>query len=119
MWLRACACVGLPLRLQIINNMQTIINLLTNLNIENLVRSILVKTNDMHLVIYISSIIRSITALHDLVNNKLKFGNSFEGDDEAAKKAKKEAEAAAEAEKKKADEEKDSKEGDKKKEEAK
>ena len=29
-------------------------------------------------VIYISSIIRSITALHDLVNNKLKYGDQLE-----------------------------------------
>ena len=44
-----CAVSTLCAR-QIIYNMQTIINLLTNLNMEDLVRSILVKTNDMHLV---------------------------------------------------------------------
>ena len=31
------------------------------------------KTNDMYLVIYISSIIRSVTALHDLLQNKIRF----------------------------------------------
>lgn len=94
---------------QIIYNMQTITNLLTNLNMENLVRSILVKTNDMHLVIYISSIIRSITALHDLVNNKLKFGDDLQTDEEKAAKKKKKA-----AEEKKKAEEKAAAEADKK-----
>ena len=52
-------------------NMQNIFNLLPNLNVDELVRSMLVKTNDMHLVIYVSALIRSVAALHDLVNNKV------------------------------------------------
>lgn len=51
--------------------MQNIFNLLPNLNVDELVRSMLVKTNDMHLVIYVSALIRSVVALHDLVNNKV------------------------------------------------
>jgi len=58
---------------QVIYNIQNIVNLLPNLNLPELVQAFLVKTNDMYLVIYVASIIRSITALHDLVNNKLKF----------------------------------------------
>jgi len=54
-------------------NLQDIINLLPNLNVEELVKAMLIKTNDMHLVMYISSLIRSVTALHDLLNNKLKY----------------------------------------------
>ena len=42
---------------------------------DSLVKSMLVQTNDTHLVIYISTMIRSITALHDLVNNKLQYGD--------------------------------------------
>lgn len=56
---------------QIVYNMQNIFNLLPNLNVDELVRSMLVKTNDMHLVIYVSALIRSVAALHDLVNNKV------------------------------------------------
>lgn len=63
----------LPVNHQIIYNMQTIFNLLPNLNVEKLVRSMLIKTNDMHLVIYLSSLIRCTIALHELVNNKIKF----------------------------------------------
>lgn len=63
----------LPVNNQIIYNMQTVFNLMPNLNVEELVRSLLVKTNDMHLVIYISSLIRCVISLHDLVRNKLQY----------------------------------------------
>lgn len=58
---------------EIIANIQTIINLLPNLNVEELVQSVFTKTNDMHMVIYLSSLIRSVIALHDLINNKIKY----------------------------------------------
>ena len=61
----------IPVNHTIIYNMQTIFNLLPNLNVEKLVKSMLIKTNDMHLVIYLSSLIRSTIALHNLVNNKM------------------------------------------------
>lgn len=68
----------LPVNNQIIYNMQTVFNLLPNLNIDELIRSLIVKTNDMHLVIYLSSLIRCIIALHDLVKNKIKFKDADE-----------------------------------------
>jgi 26S proteasome regulatory subunit N8 len=58
---------------EIIANMQAIVNLLPNLNVEELVRSMLVKNNDMHMVIYLSSLIRCVIALHDLVLNKIAY----------------------------------------------
>lgn len=64
---------------EIIANMQTILNLLPNLNVEELVKSVLVKTNDMHMVIYLSALIRSVVALHDLVNNKIRYNEEVEG----------------------------------------
>lgn len=63
----------MPINNQISYNLQNILNLLPNLNVEELVKSMLVKTNDMHLVLYVSSLIRAIIALHDLLNNKLKY----------------------------------------------
>ncbi len=62
----------LPMNNQIIYNLQNIMNLLPNLNVDVLVRSMQVKTNDMHLVIYISSLVRSVVALHSLLLNKIK-----------------------------------------------
>lgn len=74
---------NLPANNQILYNMQTIMNLLPNLNVQALVKSMLTKTNDMHLVIYVSSLIRSVIALHDLVNNKIKYSDGAGGEDES------------------------------------
>jgi 26S proteasome regulatory subunit N8 len=63
---------------EIIANMQGILNLLPNLNVDEMVRALLVKTNDMHMVIYLSSLIRSVVALHDLVNNKIRYNEQVE-----------------------------------------
>lgn len=65
-------CDGkLPVNHQIINQIQDIFNLLPNLDVEELIRSFSVKSNDMMLVIYLSSVIRSVIALHNLINNKI------------------------------------------------
>ena len=58
---------------EIVANMQKMLNLLPNLNVDELVTAMLMKTNDLHMVIYLSSLIRSVMALHDLVNNKIKY----------------------------------------------
>jgi 26S proteasome regulatory subunit N8 len=63
---------------EIIGHMQSILNLLPNLNVHDVVTSLAVKTNDMHMVIYLSSLIRSVIALHDLVNNKIKYNEQME-----------------------------------------
>lgn len=63
----------LPINNQISYNLQNIFNLLPNLNVDELVRALLVKTNDMHLVLYLSSLIRSVLALHGLLANKIKY----------------------------------------------
>ena len=57
---------------KIMYNIQSMFNLLPNLNVDALARAFVEKSNDMHLVIYISSIVRSVVALHDLVQNKIK-----------------------------------------------
>ena len=57
---------------KIMYNIQSMFNLLPNLNMDALARAFVEKSNDMHLVIYISSIVRSVVALHDLVQNKIK-----------------------------------------------
>merc|ERR1712054_458952 len=60
-----------PINHQIIYRLQDIFNLLPNLNVEELVKAFAVKTNDMMLAIYLSSVIRAIVALHNLVDNRL------------------------------------------------
>jgi len=63
----------MPVNNNIIYSVQTIFNLLPNLNIEELVRALLVKGNDMHFMIYLSALLRSVISLHDLVQNKIQF----------------------------------------------
>jgi len=61
----------MPVNHRIIYQLQDVFNLLPNLNVEELVKAFAVKTNDMMLAIYLSSVIRSTVALHNLINNKL------------------------------------------------
>eukprot|EP00543_Licmophora_paradoxa_P002140 CAMPEP_0202443950 /NCGR_PEP_ID=MMETSP1360-20130828/3113_1 /ASSEMBLY_ACC=CAM_ASM_000848 /TAXON_ID=515479 /ORGANISM="Licmophora paradoxa, Strain CCMP2313" /LENGTH=317 /DNA_ID=CAMNT_0049059797 /DNA_START=38 /DNA_END=991 /DNA_ORIENTATION=+ len=77
-YLESCLRGEMKINQEIIANMQTILNLLPNLNTEDLVRAMLVKTNDMHMAIYLSALIRSVIALHDLVNNKIQYGEDGE-----------------------------------------
>ena len=62
----------------IMYNIQAVFNLLPNLNVDSLAKAFVEHSNDVHLVIYISSIVRSIVALHSLVRNKTKFGKDGE-----------------------------------------
>lgn len=73
----------LPVNIKILSNLQDILNLLPNLNLDKLVRSMFVKTNDTHLVLYVSSIVRAITALHNLVSNKISFEQARRKEEEA------------------------------------
>lgn len=86
-YLEAC-CVDDTKQLnpEISANLQTIVNLLPNLNTEELVRSMLVKTNDLQMAIYLAALIRSVIALHDLVNNKITYGGSNDNTVEEEKK---------------------------------
>ncbi|CAL5366150.1 unnamed protein product [Camellia sinensis] len=61
----------LPLNHEILCHLQPdVFNLLPNLNVTELIKAFAVKTNDMMLVTYLSSLIRSVIALHNLINNK-------------------------------------------------
>jgi len=61
----------LPMNHQITYLLQDIFNLVPDLTTVSFVKSINVNTNDQMLVIYAASLIRSIIALHNLINNKL------------------------------------------------
>merc|ERR1712159_433610 len=94
----------LPVNHQIIGNMQDVFNLLPNLNIESMVKAFSVKTNDMMVIIYVSSMIRSVIALHNLINNKI------ENKEAEVKKVKDKEEAAEKAKADKEEKEKKEKE---------
>jgi 26S proteasome regulatory subunit N8 len=61
----------LPVNHQIIYQLQDIFNLLPDVTHPEFVKALYVKTNDQMLVVYASSLCRSIIALHNLINNKL------------------------------------------------
>lgn len=75
-----------PLNHQILSNMQDIFNLAPNIDPIELAKSFAVKTNDYMLVIYLSSLIRSIIALHSLINNKIDNRNHEKAISEAGSK---------------------------------
>ena len=56
---------------QIIQNFQDIFNLLPNFNLEEIIKSFSVKSNDYMYVLYVCSLIKSVISLHSLINNKI------------------------------------------------
>lgn len=77
----------LPVNHQIIYNLQDIFNLLPNLENSDMVNSFSTKTNDQLLLIYLSSMIRAVIALHNLIDNKidnLKSENALESAESSA-----------------------------------
>ncbi|CAO3620345.1 unnamed protein product [Cunninghamella echinulata] len=61
----------LPVNHQIVYNLQDIFNLLPNLESKYMVQAFSTKTNDQLLLMYLSSLIRAIIALHNLIDNKI------------------------------------------------
>ena len=89
-YLEACARGDCKVNPDIIANLQTILSLLPNLNTDDLIRSMMIKTNDMYMAIYLAALIRSVIALHNLVNNKIRYGDDGTKDEEDEAEEKKE-----------------------------
>lgn len=100
----------LPVNHAILGNLQDVFNLLPNLSApktspmgangadamatnetSELARAMSTKTNDQLMSIYLSSLIRAITAFHDLIENKIQNKQTAEDRDAKAEEAKKEA----------------------------
>ena len=60
----------LPINHEIMYNLQEAFNLMPNLNVEEIDKAFAVKTNDMMMAVYIASLVRTVIALHNLINNK-------------------------------------------------
>ena len=60
----------LPINHEIMSNLQEAFNLMPNLNVEEVDKAFAVKTDDMMMAMYIASLVRSVIALHNLINNK-------------------------------------------------
>jgi 26S proteasome regulatory subunit N8 len=61
----------LPINHQIIYLLQDVFNLLPDVTLQSFVKAVYIKTNDQQLVLYVASLVRSILALHNLINNKV------------------------------------------------
>jgi len=61
----------LPINHQIIYLLQDIFNLLPDVTLQSFVQAVFIKTNDQQLVLYVAALVRSILALHNLINNKV------------------------------------------------
>ena len=86
----------MPVNHQIIYNLQDALNVLPDLNDSVLTQSFSSTTNDELLVVYLSSLMRAVIALHALVDNKASIGRA-ELEESEEKKEKKEGEKEKEA----------------------
>lgn len=75
----------LPINHQIIYQLQDIFNLLPDIASDNFIDNLYIKTNDQSLVVYLAALVRSIIALHNLINNKITNRDAEEGKKEEAK----------------------------------
>ncbi|KAH9900907.1 Mov34-domain-containing protein [Cubamyces lactineus] len=66
----------MPLNHQISYHLQDALNLLPDLNDQELTQSFATTTNDEMLVVYLSSLLRAVIALHALVDNKASIGRA-------------------------------------------
>jgi len=94
-YLERVAMGDMPMNHEITYHLQDIFNLLPDVTNPSFNRSLQVNTNDQMLVMYIASVIRSVIALHNLINNKLanKEAEKKEGKKEEPVKDKKDTEA--------------------------
>lgn len=80
----------LPVNHQIVYHLQDALNLLPDLSDQMLTHSFTSSTNDELLVVYLSTLLRAVIALHALVDNKATIGRAEleEGADEKEKEKK-------------------------------
>jgi len=66
----------MPVNHQIVYHLQDALNLLPDLSDSVLTQSFASSTNDQMLVVYLSSLLRAVIALHALVDNKATIGRA-------------------------------------------
>ncbi|XP_005091269.1 26S proteasome non-ATPase regulatory subunit 7 [Aplysia californica] len=116
-YLKSVAEGRLPINHQIIYQLQDVFNLLPDVGVPELVHSLTVSTNDQMSVVYLASLVRSIMALHNLINNKVQNRDAEKNEGKDSSKEKKDKEKADE--KSTGEGDKDKKEGAKDKKDAK
>lgn len=106
----------MPINHQIVYHLQDALNLLPDISDPTTTQSFASSTNDQMLVVYLSSLLRAVIALHGLVDNKSSIGRA---EIQESEKRKKEKEESKEKDKGKDSKEKEKDEKDVKKESSK
>jgi len=91
LYLEKVASGDLEISHSIIYQLQDVFNLLPDVRLDTFVKSAYVKTNDQMLVVYLASLVRSIVALHNLINNKIANRDAEKNDGKPDAKDKKDA----------------------------
>lgn len=78
----------LPINHQVMYKLQDMFNLLPDVGMNDMIRSLNMTSNDQMLNIYVACVMRAILALHDLINNKLANRESERNEDEGKKASK-------------------------------
>ncbi|KAJ3978006.1 maintenance of mitochondrial structure and function-domain-containing protein [Lentinula raphanica] len=86
-YLADVAAGTMPVNHQIVYHLQDALNLLPDLSDTDTTQSFATSTNDELLVVYLSSLVRAVIALHGLVDNKATIGRVEMEEDEKEKKA--------------------------------
>jgi 26S proteasome regulatory subunit N8 len=84
-YLERVAAGTLPLNQEVLTLLQEAMTLVgrTAAAGQSVTEAFAVRTNDMMLGVYIGSVVRAITALHDLINNKIALGEAERAGDDA------------------------------------
>lgn len=88
-YLAEVAASKLPVNHQIVYHLQDALNLLPDLKDSSTTQSFAANTNDQLLLVYLSSLLRAVIALHALVDNKAANGRAELEEDKGEEKVKK------------------------------
>uniref|UniRef100_A0A8C4UB50 26S proteasome non-ATPase regulatory subunit 7 n=3 Tax=Neoaves TaxID=3078114 RepID=A0A8C4UB50_FALTI len=102
-YLEKVAMGKLPINHQIIYHLQDVFNLLPDVNLQEFVKAFYLKTNDQMVVVYLASLIRSVVALHNLINNKIANRDAEKKEGQEKEESKKERKDEKEKDKEKSD----------------
>ncbi|EMP33356.1 26S proteasome non-ATPase regulatory subunit 7 [Chelonia mydas] len=108
-YLEKVAMGKLPINHQIIYQLQDVFNLLPDVNLQEFVKAFYLKTNDQMVVVYLASLIRSVVALHNLINNKIANRDAEKKEGQEKEESKKERKDEKEKDKEKSDGKKEEK----------
>jgi 26S proteasome regulatory subunit N8 len=92
-YLAQVAAGKLPVNHQIVYHLQDALNLLPDLSDSAMTQSFASSTNDQLLVVYLSSLVRAVIALHALVDNKATIGRAEQEEEQGEEKKGKDATA--------------------------